>query len=144
MTTPAASPQISKGIRKLARQIGATLEPNYVAVEPGEECLPDRSFENVSGTVRRRGGSMQAGWRLREQHEAFVEGAYHVVWRCPEGRLFDVTPRTDEQTRTLFLADSRIVWSGEAVEPRRLMLNEQPCYCGSGMPFKICHGLAED
>ena len=58
--------------------------------------------------------------------------------------MIDVTPRKDERTDILFLPDSRMVWQGEDVEPRRAMLHEQPCYCGSGMPFKICHGIADD
>jgi uncharacterized protein YchJ len=58
--------------------------------------------------------------------------------------LIDVTPRKDEQAETLFMVDNRNVWQGEDVEPRRMMLHEQPCYCGSGMPYKICHGLADD
>ncbi len=142
MTAPAVPP-ISKGILKLARQIAPTAVPQYVAVEPAEDCLPERSFANVTAIVRRCGGAMSLGWRLREQPRAFVEGVFHSVWHRPEGGLIDVTPRADQQTRIVFLPDARIEWDGEPAEPRRLMLHEQPCYCGSGMPFNICHGLAE-
>jgi SEC-C motif len=135
---------ITKGILKLARQIDETAEPDYVTVEPGEECLPGCCFQNVSAMVRRHGGSMQHGWKMREQPLVFVEGEFHAVWRRRDGGLVDVTPRTDELTKILFLPDSRVVWQGEAVEPHRMMLHEQPCYCGSAMPFKICHGLAAD
>ncbi len=144
MSRGLAGRSISKGILKLARQIDATSTPEWVAVEPGEDCLPGRSFQNVAAMVRRHGGSVQHGWRLREQTAAYVEGAFHAVWRRLDGALIDVTPRADQLTETLFLSDSRMVWDGEDVEPRRMMLHEQPCYCGSGMPYKICHGLAED
>jgi hypothetical protein len=139
-----ATPPITKGILKLARQIDATSTPDYVAVEPGEDCLPGQCFENVAATVKRTGGSVQHGWRLREQPAAYVEGEFYAVWRRLDGNLIDVTPRPDGVTEILFLPDTRLVWEGDPVEPRRMMLNEQPCYCGSGMPFKICHGLAED
>ena len=139
-----SNPAITKGILKLARQIDATSAPDFVAVEPGEMCEPGQCFENVAAIVKRHGGSVQHGWSMREQDTAFVEGEFHAVWRRPDGALIDVTPRTDKRTDILFLPDSRMVWQGEDVEPRRAMLHEQPCYCGSGMPFKICHGIADD
>jgi hypothetical protein len=87
---------------------------------------------------------MQYGWKMREQPSAFVEGEFHAVWRRTDGTLIDVTPRSDQSGTTLFLPDPRLATADQPVEPRRMMLHEQPCYCGSGMPFKICHGLAED
>ena len=141
---PSIDPPFSKGILKLARQIDATRVPEFVVVEAGEECLPDRSFDNVAAMVRRRGGSMLSGWTLRELPTVFVEASIHAMWRCPDGSLVDVTPRADGQTRILFVPDSKTRWQGEDVEPRRLLLHEQACYCGSGMPFKICHGQADE
>jgi hypothetical protein len=144
MTKGPSAPAITKGILKLARQIDATSAPDYVVVEPGEECLPGLCFQNVSAMVRRHGGSVQHGWKMREQASAYVEGEFFAVWRRLDGALIDVTPRKDQPDKILFLPDSRMQWEGEDVEPRRMMLHEQPCYCGSGMPYKICHGLAED
>lgn len=144
MAESLSAPQITKGILKLAKQIDASFTPEYVAVEPGEDCLPGHCFQNVAAVVKRQGGSVQHGWRLREQPAAYVEGEFYAVWRRLDGALIDVTPRDDQPGRIVFLVDSRMVWTGEAVEPRRMMLNLQPCYCGSGMPFKICHGLAEE
>ena len=144
MAKVSSAPPITKAILKLARQIDATSAPDYVTVEPGEECLPNRCFQNVAAMVKRHGGSVQHGWRMREQASAYVEGEFYAVWRRLDGALIDVTPRVEGLSEILFLADSRMVWTGEPVESRRLMLNLQPCYCASGMPFKICHGLAED
>lgn len=138
------TPAITKGILKLARQIDAKSTPENVPVEPGEGCVVGGSFENVPAVVKRHGGSMQIGWRMREQELAFVEGAFHAVWRRPDGALIDVTPQPDQMAGILFLPDTQIEWRGEDVDPRRLMLNQQPCYCGSGMPFQICHGAADE
>ena len=135
---------LSKGILKLARQIDPTSTPDYIAVEPGEGCVAGQSFQNVALMVRRHGGSVQHGWAMRVQTSAYVEGAFHAVWRRLDGALIDVTPPTHGLPETLFLVDNRMVWQGEDVEPRRMMLHEQACYCGSGMPYKICHGLADD
>lgn len=144
MTKAAGARLITKGMLKLARQIDATSTLEWVAVEAGEGCLPGSCFQNVAAMVRRHGGSVQHGWRMREQAAAYVEGAFFAVWRRLDGALIDVTPRSDQLTEILFLPDSRMVWQGEEVEPRRMMLHEQPCYCGSGMPYKICHGLSDD
>jgi hypothetical protein len=134
---------ITKGLLKLARQIDATSSPAPVTVNPGEDCQPDSCFENVPAVVRKHGGAVQYGWLLREQPTIFVEGRFHAVWRRPDGELIDVTPRADGQGGIVFLPDARRVWEGEPVEPYRMQLHEHPCYCGSGMPFNLCHGLAE-
>jgi hypothetical protein len=76
------------------------------------------------------------------QHRYFAEGEFYAVWRHPGGSLIDVTPSAQGFTQILFLPDSTKVWEGEAVEPRRLTQRESPCYCGSELPFSICHGLA--
>jgi hypothetical protein len=144
MATGKGAGPITKGILKLARQIDSQSAPELVPVEPGEGCLPNQSLQNVPVVVRQRGGSVQYGWRMREQPLAYVEGQFIAVWRRPDGQSVDVTPRTDGLAAIVFLPDTKLVWQGEDVEPRRLMLNEQACYCGSGLPFKVCHGLADD
>jgi hypothetical protein len=137
-------PEITKGILKLARQINGSAEPRFVSVEPRAECLPNCGAENVAAIVKLHGGRVQPGWTMREEPTAFVEGKFHVVWHRPDGGLVDVTPRKDSLTEILFLPDSEMDWRGEDVEPRRMMLYGQTCYCGSGIPFKICCGLSDD
>jgi hypothetical protein len=144
MMKDGAARPLTKSMLKLARQLDSTSTLEYVIVEPGLECLPGACFQNVAAMVRQHGGSIQHGWKMRVQQSAYVEGAFHAVWRRLDGALIDVTPTPDHLTEILFLPDSRMVWQGEDVEPRRMMLHEQPCYCGSGMPYKICHGLADD
>jgi hypothetical protein len=143
MAAPRDVPAITKHILKLGRQIDASCSPEYVAVESRTECLPNRCFENVTTIVSRYGGSIQHGWNMRQKPH-FAEGEFYAVWRCPDGRLIDVTPSVDGQAQILFLPDSNRVWEGEPVECERLQTRETPCYCGSGMPFRICHGLADD
>ena len=135
---------LSKAMQRLVRQIDANGTPDHVRVEPGEDCLAGQCFDNVPAIVRRRGGEMLTGWILREVPTVFVEASFHAVWRGPDGIVADVTPRTDERTSIFFLPDAKTQWEGEEIESRRIMLHEQACYCGSGMPFKICHGLSDE
>jgi hypothetical protein len=145
MAESLSTPAITKGILKLARQLDATSAPDYVMVAPHAECVAGSNcFLNVAVVTKRHGGTVQHGWKMREQPSAYVEGEFYAVWRRDDGILIDVTPRQEAPDRIIFLPDSRMVWKGDDVEPRRMMLNLQPCYCGSGMPFKICHNLAED
>ena len=144
MSKAPGRPAITKGILRLAKQINDSDAAGFVSVEPGDGCRPDCCFENVPAIVERRGGSMQPGWKMREEAALFVQGDFHAVWRRPDGRLVDVTPRKDQLQEILFLPDSRMNGKGVEVEPRRMMLHERPCYCGSGMPFKMCCGLAGD
>jgi hypothetical protein len=138
------APAISKHIVKLARQIDPTGSPGYVTVESRPNCRPNHCFENVTAVVKQHGGSTQHGWNMRE-HAYFVEGEFYAVWRCPDGRLIDVTPSADgdQQSQILFLPDSKRVWEGDPVGSQRLLLRDTPCYCGTGLPFRICHGLDE-
>jgi hypothetical protein len=144
MTPNPALPPITKHILKLAAQIDAAGLPDHVPVEPGGGCRPGACFENVIDIVKRQGGSVQYGWSIREQPRAFVEGEFYAVWRSPDGTLIDVTPRGDGQTQIVFLSDPNRVWDGEPIDSRRMMLHERLCYCGSGLPFTLCHGMADD
>ena len=136
------APAITKYILKLGRHIDAAGSPEYVRVESQADCLPNRCFDNVAQVVAKHGGRTQHGWTMRQ--DAYVaEGTFYAVWRRAVGSLIDVTPRADKQTQILFLPDSSRVWEGEAVEPQRLQLHGAPCYCGSGVPFRVCHGLAD-
>ena len=144
MTASAPQTPVTPDILKLARQIDPTRTVAWIPVKPQLGCSLQACFENVKRVVEKEGGSVQHGWRMREQTDAFAEGSFHAVWCCLDGSLIDVTPRKDEQTEILFLPDSEAVWEGQPVEPRRLMLYAKPCYCGSGLPFRICHSLAED
>ena len=138
-----SDPKITATIVKLARLINTSEAAEYVPVEPSEGATPGASFENVTEVVKRFSGSMQCGWILREQRNEFAEAKFHAVWRSRDGRLVDVTPRKDRIRRIIFLQDSRTNWDGQPIEPRRMSLTVNVCYCGSGMPFDLCHGIAD-
>lgn len=142
--TPSA---ISKHALKLARQLAQNGTMTFIKIEPAEPIEafePEASFRKVASVVKSEGGSIQYGWLIREQPGVFVEGEFHAVWKRPNGSLVGVTPMQNGELEVLFLPDPKRVWEGDPVESRRMLLHEKPCYCGSGMPFHICHGLADD
>lgn len=107
------NPQSPKKIdRALLSLIG------YLGLNPDEavhlKCSRPEGFEpehdychfNVWCQMRREGGEAQLGWVLvQDKRKSFAEAIFHAVWRHPDGRLLDVTPRRDNEKRLLFIPD---------------------------------------
>lgn len=52
------------------------------------------------------GGEIQHGWIFgQDKSVPFAEAIFHTVWKAPEGRLIDITPRSDNEKRVLFIPD---------------------------------------
>lgn len=70
------------------------------------EPEPDFCHFNVWLQIRHTGGEPQSGWILVQDNQtSFSEAIFHSVWRAPDGRLVDVTPRRDLEKRILFIPD---------------------------------------
>ncbi len=145
--TPVTPAAVTKNVLKLARQISPNGTPDYLKIElaePIESFSPEACFKKVATAVKAQGGSIQYGWLIREQAGVFVEGEFHAVWRRPDGSLIGLVPTLNGELDVLFLPDAKRVWDGGEVEHRRMLLHEKPCYCGTGLPFHMCHGIADD
>lgn len=69
--------------------------------------------------ARDHGGSPQSGWVLaQDKFKGFAEAIFHTVWRAPDGKLMDVTPRVDLEKRLLFVPDGRRTITLTEVEGR--------------------------
>lgn len=67
---------------------------------------PDYCHFNVWLQARHAGGEPQPGWVLaQDKQKSFAEAIFHAVWRTPERKLVDVTPRKDHEKRVLFVPD---------------------------------------
>jgi hypothetical protein len=67
---------------------------------------PDNCHLNVWRHIKAAGGAPQHGWVVaQDKTKSFVEGIFHTVWKAPDGRLMDVTPRKDLEKRLLFVPD---------------------------------------
>lgn len=70
--------------------------------------VPESEFCHFNAWLQTRhaGGKPQSGWILtQDKLQAFAEAIFHTVWKSPDGRLLDVTPRTDLEKRILFVPD---------------------------------------
>ena len=73
---------------------------------PWKEAQAGRCYNNVQAIIRQRGGEAVFGWLLCENGPLQRNGGYqpplyrrwmnHVLWRDPEGRLWEVSPCAKE------------------------------------------------
>lgn len=69
---------------------------------------PEYCHFNVWCQIRIEGGEPQPGWVFaQDKYKGFAEAIFHTVWRTPDGRLIDVTPRKDLEKRLLFVPDAQ-------------------------------------
>lgn len=103
-TTPAS---VTAPILSLCRKVTAKSLPVFVNVRPLPEAAVNQCFFNVSDHVRSSGGSPVYGWTVWEWPGLYVEAEHHAVWRDDDGGLVDVTPKSNNEHRILFLPDPK-------------------------------------
>lgn len=102
--------------RKVDAHLGCLLEYLGLAKESVvllKYCRPlsfvpetENCHLNVWCQAREHGGQPQHGWVLaQDKSKMFSEAIFHTVWRSPDGKLVDVTPRVDSEKRLLFVPD---------------------------------------
>lgn len=93
------------------------------------EARPLDCFETVEQRIVEKGGSACFGWALWEWPRLFVEAEFYSVWRDPEGRLQDITPRVGIGN-LLFLPDAARLFDGRRVKNVRRALTADPAVAG--------------
>lgn len=66
-----------------------------VKTQPMGGAEPLSCIQNVAKRIKALGGSAVFGWEVQDCG-FYVSKMAHVVWRSPEGELFDVTPYATE------------------------------------------------
>jgi hypothetical protein len=107
---PQSPKRIDKSLQALVEYLGldakSAVHLKYSRPE-GFEPAYDCCHFNVWCQLRQLGGKPQPGWILaQDKQKAFSEAIFHAVWSSPYGRLFDVTPRRDNEKRLLFVPDN--------------------------------------
>jgi len=97
--------------------------PIYLDITPNNDGEIDECFSNVKSMITQQGGSQVYGWEIAEWYGIMIEAIFHSVWMDQSGIMHDVTPRGDpNQTRSLFLQDSSIVYNGYQINNIRYPL----------------------
>ena len=119
-----APAEVTKNVRRLAQRIASSHEPCFVPVLPAQNAKENECFENVSNVVSAEGGERVIGWAVWEWPNTLIEAELHAVWKSPDMRLTDVTPRSDGESRVLFIPDSSRAYTGDYVDNIRLALRD--------------------
>ncbi len=116
-------------IEVLCNKIVPNKPLQWVAVNPEFGAELNECFFNVAQKVKRDGGSIQHGWCIWERPGLFVEGEFHAVWISPNGDNIDITPKSDQEERILFLPDPDRVFNEstyQRIDNIRMAIKEHP------------------
>lgn len=116
--------EITRKIRLLASKVAPGETPLYVSVLPEPGALPNECFQNTEIKAQRDAGSVVYGWQLWEWPSVLIEAEFHAVWRSPDGRLIDITPKPGDEEMILFVTDKQRAYQGISVDNVRIALRD--------------------
>jgi hypothetical protein len=103
-------------------EIDSTYKPIFVPVKPVDGVRFNYCLTDVPAYSEKNGGSVQFGWMIWECSNVFLEAEFHACWFSPEGDLIDITPKTGNENKILFLPDSQRKYEHKAVANKRKAL----------------------
>jgi hypothetical protein len=78
--------------------------PRFIPVRAEPWALENHCDSNCLAKVQREGGGrVVPGWAIWLMPGHFIEAEYHCVYEDSGGSLVDITPKTDGETRILFV-----------------------------------------
>ena len=127
--------KVTPEITALAAELGGEETPFFVQIEPHPSAECGKCHFNVMKAVDEQGGSIVFGWVIWLCNRGWLEAEFHSLWRSPDGKLLDITPDPDGETRRLFVIDRHRRWEGHAIPSRR-----KPLW-GGIQTLQICDAL---
>jgi hypothetical protein len=112
-TTPA---KITNEIISFCKKIDPTYNPVFIPVVQTKGVRFNYCMTDVPKFVEDNGGSVQYGWTLWEDPSISLEAEFHATWITPQGKLIDITPKPDGESKILYLKDSRRVYENKLVD----------------------------
>ena len=109
-------------VKSFCTDIAPWIEPVFVTIKPDVDAKVNECFPNVDMYISKHGGRSVLGWQIWERYGVFIEAELHAVWKNPEGNIFDVTPKTLDMSRILFLEDATLEYEGKQVNNIRSAL----------------------
>lgn len=113
-------------VRSFCRRVVANGRPQYVQLRPAVSEPVNECFSIVSAQVAAYGGTRQIGWAIWVWPKVLIEAEFHAVWKRPDGRLVDITPKPEPFERILFVKDSAREYEGIQIDNIRQPLNDDP------------------
>lgn len=83
------------------------VNPIYVGCDPVKHAPQNECFQVVQNYIEQNGGTAVIGWAIWERPKVFIEAEFHTIWRAPDGRYLDISPRQRPVPRILFIQDNR-------------------------------------
>ena len=123
---PITPADISEPILSLCHEIVPNSAPEYVDVLPLLGAPANECFVLVEDQARNAGGESVIGWALWELPGLFIEAEFHAVWRNPDGEMVDISPKTRQTQRILFLPDPSARYDGRQVNNLRHAISRDP------------------
>lgn len=117
---------ISKHIAETCERVSPCHDPVFLDVAPLGSAEVQECFDNVAKQISNHSGSPQYGWNVFEWPRVMLDLEFHCVWKDPEGKLHDITPRHDAESVVLFLPDPTMTYTGQCVDNRRFSLSDDP------------------
>jgi hypothetical protein len=100
-TTPAV---IGSAIIDLSESLRAS-PPLFIPVQQDQHGLYGFCNVGVAEKIKTDGGTIRFGWCIWEYPRLFLTAEFHAVWVDPTGKLVDITPKPDGETRIVFASD---------------------------------------
>ena len=110
--------EITEEIERFCEEIAPGQTPVFVSVQPQPNAVIDGCHTNVEQHVKANGGTPIYGWIIW-QSPALLNAVFHCNWLSESGTLSDITPKSDGETKILFLPDPARRWEGRCVASRR-------------------------
>ena len=82
-------------------------------------------FFNVKEKVEKFGGKIIYGWEI-QRTQIICEAQRHAIWLSQEGKLFDITPKLNNQKIAYFVEDKDWIFSGKMVDNVRINVTNNP------------------
>ena len=114
--------EIDDDVKELISNINPGSTPVYLIVEPESFSQVKECFPTVEEKIKRDGGSSVIGWQIWKT-DFLVEAEFHAVWKSPQGELKDITPKQVPVSTILFLPDSKMSYTGEQVDNKRINIS---------------------
>lgn len=77
----------------------------YIPIKPLPNMTAQNCFENVQQVINDHGGNAVYGWDVYIHPRLMIELEFHCVWQDNDGKLHDVSPRSQNTPASLFLHD---------------------------------------